>query len=57
MHLKEFTQINHLQFCSVVYSESDVKVDKYSKTTEITNGTILVDAANQNPASICILEK
>ena len=41
----------------MVYSESGLKVDKSSKTTDTINGTILVDATNQNPASICTLEK
>ena len=41
----------------MVYSESGLKVKQSSKTTDTMNGTILVDATNQNPASICTLEK
>ena len=44
-------------FTSVVYSESGFKVEKSCKTTDAMNGTILVDATNQNPASNCTLEK
>ena len=65
MHLKEFTQTNQLHilgvhnqiFASVVYSESCLKVEKSSKSINTMNGTILFDAINQNPASICALEK
>ena len=60
MHLKQFTQINHLQLQSIfsmVYSESGLKVEKSNKTTETMNGTTWDDVANQNPAYICTLEK
>ena len=41
---------------SVVYSENGRKVEKSSKTTDTMNRTILVNATNQNPASICALK-
>jgi len=44
-------------FTSVVYSEYGFKLETSSKSTHTMNGTILVAAANQKPASICILEK
>jgi len=50
MHLKELTQINHLQ---VVYSVTSLNVDKYMKTTDSMKETILVDANNNIPAVVC----
>jgi len=41
----------------MVYSESAVKVDESSKNTKTMKGIILVNAANQNTASVCTLEK
>ena len=35
------------------YTESGLKVEQSSKTIDTLNETILVDATNQNPASIC----
>ena len=62
--LKEFTQTNHycastinVFFTSKVFSESGIQVEKSSKTTDTTNGTILIDTTNQNSAFICTLEK
>jgi len=42
---------------SVVYSESGLKVEKSSKTTNTMNRTTLVTAANQKLASNSTLEK
>ena len=50
MHLKELTQTNHLHL------QSNLFIKKSSKTIDTMNRTILVAAANQKPASICILE-
>ena len=47
---------NNNFFTVMVYSESNLKVEKSSKTTDTMNGTILGDATNKNPASICTLE-
>ena len=43
-------------FTSVVYSESGLKVEHSSRTTDAINGTILVAAANKKTASISTLE-
>ena len=55
--LKEVIQTNHLHLQSAfyirLYSESVLKVKKYSYTTDIT---ILVEATNQNPTCICTLQ-
>jgi len=40
----------------VVNSESGLKVEASSKTTNTMKGTILFHATNQNPASIFVLE-
>ena len=57
MHLKSLHKLTisiySKKFTSVVYSENGLKVKKSSKTTDTMNGTILFDATNQNPASIC----
>ena len=40
----------------MVYSKGGLKVETSSKTADTMNGTILVAAANQKPASSCTFE-
>ena len=55
MHLEDFTLTIQSVFHINGLLRKCTEMDESSKNT--MNGTILVDAANQNPASVCSLEK